>query len=80
MTGVQTCALPILVLMKDADQVEDHKITLIGPDIDSGDLEYAMGTFIEVYGKKMQADFESVIERKIHAWFNYCLLYTSRCV
>ena len=60
-----------LVLMKDADQVEDHKITLIGPDIDSGDLEYAMGTFIEVYGKKMQADFESVIERKIHAWFNY---------
>ena len=60
-----------LVLMKDADQVEDHKITLIGPDIDSGDLEYAMGTFIEVYGKKMQADFESVIERKIHTWFNY---------
>ena len=60
-----------LVLMKDADQVEDHKITLIGPDIDSGDLEYAMGTFIEVYGKKMQPDFESVIERKIHAWFNY---------
>ena len=60
-----------LVLMKDADQVEDHKITLIGPDIDSGDQEYAMGTFIEVYGKKMQTDFESVIERKIHAWFNY---------
>ena len=30
-----------------------------------------MGTFIEVYGKKMQPDFESVIERKIHAWFNY---------
>ena len=57
--------------MKDADEVEDHKITLIGPDIDSGDLEYAMGTFIEVYGKKMQPDFESVIERKIHAWFNY---------
>ena len=28
-------------------------------------------TFIEVAGAKMQADFESVIERKIHAWFNY---------
>ena len=26
---------------------------------------------IEVAGAKMQADFESVIERKIHAWFNY---------
>ena len=60
-----------LVLMKDAAEVEDHKITIDGPDIDSGDLEYALATVIEVYGKKMQADFESVIERKIHAWFNY---------
>ena len=60
-----------LVQTRDASEVEDHKITLVGPDIDSGDLEYAMGTYIEVYGKKMQADFESVIERKIHAWFNY---------
>ena len=60
-----------LVLMKDAAEVEDHKITIDGPDIDSGNLEYALATVIEVYGKKMQADFESVIERKIHAWFNY---------
>ena len=60
-----------LVLMKDAGEVEDHKITLIGPDIDSGETEYALATLIEVYGKKMQADFESVIERKIHSWYNY---------
>ncbi len=32
---------------------------------------YALATFVEVAGAKMQADFESVIERKIHAWFNY---------
>ena len=60
-----------LVTMRDADAVEDHKIVIDGPDIDSGDVEYALATYIEVYGPKMQKDFESVIERKIHAWFNY---------
>ena len=60
-----------LVLMRDLSEVEDHKITIIGNDIDCGETEFALGTFIEVAGKKMQADFESVIERKIHAWFNY---------
>ena len=60
-----------LVTMRDAGQVEDHKIVIDGPDIDSGDTEYALATYIEVYGAKMQKDFESVIERKIHAWFNY---------
>ena len=60
-----------LVTMREADQVEDHKITLVGPDIDSGETEYAIATYIEVYGAKMQKDFESVIERKIHAWYNY---------
>ena len=60
-----------LVLMKEPDEIEDHKIVIDGPDIDSGDLEYALATCIYVAGKKMQTDFESVIERKIHAWFNY---------
>ena len=60
-----------LVQMKDADQVEDHRIVVDGPDIDSGEVEYPLATFIEVAGAKMQADFESVIERHIHAWFNY---------
>ena len=60
-----------LVLMKQPDEIEDHKIVIDGPDIDTGDVEYALATCIYVAGKKMQADFESVIERKIHAWFNY---------
>ena len=60
-----------LVLMKQPDEIEDHKIVIDGPDIDSGDVEYALATCIYVAGKKMQTDFESVIERKIHAWFNY---------
>ena len=59
-----------LVVMRDMDQVEDHKITIIGPDLDAG-KDFALATFVEVAGKKMQVDFEAVIERKFHAWFNY---------
>ena len=60
-----------LVLMKDLSEVEDHKITIEGSDIDCGEKDFALATYVKVAGKKMQADFESVIERKIHAWFNY---------
>lgn len=60
-----------LVTMREMDEIEDHKIQVVGPDIDSGETEYALATYIEVAGAKMQKDFESVIERKIHAWFNY---------
>ena len=60
-----------LVSMRDMAEVEDHKITIIGDDIDSGEQQFALATYVEVAGKKMQTDFESVIERKIHAWFNY---------
>ena len=59
-----------LVLMKELAEVEDHKITVIGPDFDEV-KDLALATYVEVAGKKMQVDFESVIERKIHAWFNY---------
>ncbi len=59
-----------LVLMRDLGEVKDHKITVIGPDF-ADQKELALATFVEVAGKKMQVDFESVIERKFHAWFNY---------
>ena len=59
-----------LVVMREMSQVEDHKITIVGPDLDAGS-EFALATYVEVAGKKMQEDFESVIERKFHAWFNY---------
>ncbi len=59
-----------LVVMGELNEIEDHKITVIGPDLgDAKDL--ALATYVEVAGKKMQVDFESVIERKFHAWFNY---------
>ena len=59
-----------LVLMKDASEVEDHKINIIGKDLDQ-EKDLALVTYVEVAGKKMQPDFESVIERKFHAWYNY---------
>ena len=59
-----------MVMMKGLEEVEDHKITIIGSDLDEA-KELALVTFVEVAGKKMQVDFESVIERKFHAWFNY---------
>ncbi len=59
-----------LVVMKEMGEIEDHKITIVGPDLDEA-KDLALVTFVEVAGKKMQVDFESVIERKFHAWFNY---------
>ena len=59
-----------LVLMRQLHEIEDHKITVIGPDLADA-KELALATCVEVAGKKMQLDFEAVIERKIHAWFNY---------
>ena len=59
-----------LVVMKELNEIEDHKITIVGPDFDEC-KELALATYVEVAGKKMQVDFESVIERKFHAWFNY---------
>jgi len=60
-----------LVKMADIDAVEDHSIVIDGPDFDTGDVNYNLATCIQVAGAKMQADFESVIERRIHTWYNY---------
>ena len=59
-----------LVVMRELNEVEDHKITIIGPEMSEA-KDLALATYVEVAGKKMQADFVSVIERKFHAWFNY---------
>ena len=63
-----------LLKMAEADAVEDGKVTIDGPDVEEGATELIrlpLITSIKVYGEKMQPDFESVIERNIHTWFNY---------
>ena len=59
-----------LVLMREPGEIEDHKINIIGKDFDEA-KDLALATYVEVAGKKMQTDFEPVIERKFHSWFNY---------
>ncbi|MCL6639070.1 MAG: CO dehydrogenase/CO-methylating acetyl-CoA synthase complex subunit beta, partial [Firmicutes bacterium] len=62
-----------LVRMVGPDEIEDGKIEVIGPDIDT--LEpggrLPLGIVVDVYGRKMQEDFEPVLERKIHYFINY---------
>jgi acetyl-CoA synthase len=62
-----------LVRMVGPDEIEDGKVELIGPDIDT--LEpggrLPIGIIVDVYGRKMQDDFEPVLERKIHYFINY---------
>jgi len=62
-----------LVKMVGPDEIEDGKITVVGPEIDDiqeGD-KLPLGIYVKIYGRKMQEDFESVLERRIHYFINY---------
>ena len=61
-----------LVQTRSMDEVEDHKITVIGPDVDEMELgsKNPIAYVVEVAGKRMQPDFEPVIERKFHNYIN----------
>lgn len=58
--------------MVDLDVVEDGKIELIGPDFDETEEGGSMdlGILVEVAGRKMEKDFEPVLERQIHYFIN----------
>jgi len=58
--------------MRDISEVEDGKVQLTGPDIDSLEPggKLPIGIIIEVAGRKMQDDFEPVLERQIHTFLN----------
>ena len=61
-----------LVQTKDASEIEDHKITVVGPEIDEIPVgsKISLSYTVSVAGKAMQPDFESVMERKFHSWLN----------
>jgi len=46
---------------------------MIGPDVDEIEegARVPLAFIVEVYGKKMQIDFESVVERRIHQFVNF---------
>ena len=58
------------------DEVEDGKVELIGPDIDTleqGKKSMPLALIVEVAGRKMQKDFEPILERQIHRFVNYAM-------
>lgn len=62
-----------LTVMKDMNEVEDGKVELIGPDLKDMQpgTRVPLGILVEVAGRKMQSDFEPILERQIHHLINY---------
>ncbi|MEN6357651.1 MAG: acetyl-CoA decarbonylase/synthase complex subunit alpha/beta [Armatimonadota bacterium] len=60
------------VTTKELDEVQDGKIEVVGPDVDDVEPGTALplGIWVEVAGRKMQPDFESILERQIHHLIN----------
>ncbi len=56
----------------EIDQINDGDIDIIGPDIDQVEEGSALplGIWVEVAGRKMQPDFEPILERQIHHLIN----------
>lgn len=61
-----------LVQTVEASEIEDHKITVVGPEADEMELgsKNNIAYVVKVAGKNMQPDFEPVIERKFHNYIN----------
>jgi len=62
-----------LARVRQAEEVEDGKISMIGPDFKDMQEEktYPFGILIEVAGPQLEPQLEGVIERRIHAYCNF---------
>ena len=61
-----------LVIGKELNEVENGKIEIIGPEIDEtkdGDI-LPLGIIAYTAGRKMQKDFEPILERQVHHLIN----------
>jgi acetyl-CoA synthase len=56
----------------ELDEINDGDMEIIGPDIDTVEEGTALplGIWVEVAGRKMQTDFEPILERQIHHLVN----------
>jgi len=69
--GNRTSAFEFLA-SAEMGQINDGEIEIVGPDIDTvnpGD-PLPLGIWVEVAGRKMQTDFEPILERQIHHFLN----------
>jgi acetyl-CoA decarbonylase/synthase complex subunit beta len=62
-----------LVRVKKPDDIEDGKISIIGPDIrEMGEgKSYPFGILVDVAGPLLEENLEGVLERHIHEYCNY---------
>ena len=62
-----------MVKVRSIDSVQDGKIAVRGPDLSAMESgkKYPLGILIEIAGPQLEADFEAVIERRIHEYANY---------
>ena len=62
-----------LVKAKGLGEVEDEKITVVGPDIKDvkEGSSIPLGIYVEVAGKDVEEELEGVIERRIHEYCNF---------
>jgi acetyl-CoA synthase len=60
------------VRMRDISDVEDGVVEVIGPESDSVKAggKLPLGIIVEIAGRKMQEDFEPVLERQVHTFIN----------
>jgi acetyl-CoA synthase len=63
------------VRMRGMEEIEDGKIEVFGPDLDAVKAggPFPLGICVEVAGREMQKDFESIIERQLHHFLNYAM-------
>jgi acetyl-CoA synthase len=69
--GKKSRAFEYLYMTK-MDDIEDGKIELIGPEFEEVEEQGYMdlGILVKVAGRKMEKDFEPVLERQIHYFIN----------
>jgi len=62
-----------VVKSRSMDEIEDEKITVIGPDLKDFETgsRHPFGIWIDVAGKEVEEELEGVIERRIHEFCNY---------
>jgi len=62
-----------LAKMADMKEIEDGKVIVVGKDLDEikeGE-NLPLGIYAQIAGRKMQTDFEPILERQMHHLINY---------
>ena len=72
MGGTKTPAFEFVQSTDDSGEVTDGDVEIIGPGLDEVEEggRLPLGVVVQVYGRKMQPDFEPILERQVHRFMN----------